>query len=522
AVDRAEGAGELLRWRDDLADRADAAGAADPTAGEPPELDADAVVRPDGFVLPDAAGFVIGRVIQTVAGPRGLNTLHAVTASGSRVVSEVATDGPAAGRLDLPGRSPLYVHPVPTAPTPADARNLAGGWSGNGRRAWRAGSADPCPAEMLDRVRGRFIRYLALPAADRDGLSRTLAAWTVATYVASAFNAVPYLHLNGPAGSGKSRAADLLRRMAFRPLFTSSVTGPALFRTLHSRGGTLLLDEAERLGNPRDPAAAELLAMLLAGYKAGGRATRLEPVGETFRPVGFEVFGFKALAGIAGLPAALASRCVRVGMIRADPDAPEPRRNPEDDPDGWAGLRDDLHALALAAGPSIRAAAADPPDAGLSNRDRELWTPLLAVAAVCEAAGAAGEVAALAAYAARSAADAGADATPDADVMLLECLHRLLLTGFDPPQPSDVLRAAREAEPGMFDRWTARGVGARLKGYGLTIRKSHGRRVYRDLTPDDVAAAAARYGVDLAGVDDPDPADAPPADPWGDADGGPF
>ena len=57
------------------------------------------------------------------------------------------------------------------------------------------------------------------------------------------------------------------------------MTGAALFRTLHGQGGVLLLDEAERLKNTPDPATAEILSMLLAGYRRGGTATRLEPIG---------------------------------------------------------------------------------------------------------------------------------------------------------------------------------------------------------------------------------------------------
>ena len=524
ALDAAAVAAELLRCRDDLADRpaADA-----PAVHEPRELDPGAVIRPDGFVTAAAAGFVVPRVVETAAGPAGRNTLHVALAGGERAVIEVAADGPAAGRVDLPGRPPLYVHPNPAAPTAADARDLAGGWTRDGRDAWRSGAAAPCPAAVLAAVRERFGRFLALPPADRAGLTLALAAWTLAGYVPSAFPAVPLLHVTGPLGSGKTRVFDLLGRLAFRPLQTSNLTAPALFRTLHARGGTLLLDEAERLGDRRDPAAAELTGMLLAGYKRGGRATRLEPVGDGFRTVGFEVFGFKALAGIATLPPALASRCIRVGMIRADADAPEPRRDPDADADGWAGLRDDLHALALACGPSILAAAADPPDAGLSNRDRELWTPLLAVAAVADAARPAGLTDDLAAFAARSAAEAGEDAVPEVDGVLLEALHRRLADDFDPPRPSDVLRTAREAEPEMFERWSGRGVSARLSGYGFRTRKSHGRKVYRDATAAEVVAAARRYGIDLDGADDPPADDAPPtddeppADPFGD-DGGPF
>ena len=74
------------------------------------------------------------------------------------------------------------------------------------------------------------------------------------TYCYPAWDAVPYLFVGGPLGSGKSRLFEVLGRLVFRPLSSSNMTGAALFRTLHSQGGCLLLDEAERLRNMQDPA----------------------------------------------------------------------------------------------------------------------------------------------------------------------------------------------------------------------------------------------------------------------------
>ena len=87
------------------------------------------------------------------------------------------------------------------------------------------------------------------------------------TYCYQAWPAVPYLFIGGPLGSGKSRVFDVLARLVFRPLGSSNMTAAALFRTLHAQGGTLLLDEAERLKQTQSPEVQELLSMLLAGYK---------------------------------------------------------------------------------------------------------------------------------------------------------------------------------------------------------------------------------------------------------------
>ena len=101
------------------------------------------------------------------------------------------------------------------------------------------------------------------------------------TYCYQAWDAVPYLNIGGPLGSGKSRLFEILGRLVFRPLASSNMTAAALFRTLHAQGGTLLLDEAERLKQANCPDVADLLSMLLAGYKRGGQASRLEALGDT-------------------------------------------------------------------------------------------------------------------------------------------------------------------------------------------------------------------------------------------------
>ena len=64
------------------------------------------------------------------------------------------------------------------------------------------------------------------------------------------------------------------------------------------------------------------------------------------------MFGPKALACIAGLPPALASRAIPMTMFRSPPGSEKPRRRIDADPEGWQRLAIDLHALALEHGPT--------------------------------------------------------------------------------------------------------------------------------------------------------------------------
>src|SRR5262249_25192899 len=118
----------------------------------------------------------------------------------------------------------------------------------------------------------------------------------------------------------------------------------------------------------------------------------LEPVGDTFRTVAFDVYGPKALACIVGLPPALASRCIPVMMFRAGPDSLKPNRRIDADLHGWQRLRDDQHALALAHGATWLdlAQRASVCPRGMNGRALELWQPLLALAGWIEGQGADG------------------------------------------------------------------------------------------------------------------------------------
>ena len=342
-----------------------------------------------------------------------------------------------------------------------------------------------------------FARFLDLPKEHAPGITAMAVCWAMLTYIFTVFDAVPYIYIGGPLGSGKSRLFEVLGRLVFRPLGSSNMTGAALFRTLHTQGGVLLLDEAERLRNTQDPATAEILSMLLAGYKRGGTATRLEPVGDNgFKTVSFDVFGPKALACIAGLPPALASRAIPVTMFRSPPGSEKPRRRIDADPAGWQRLRDELHALALEYGTTwLDLPSRTDVCPTMSGRDFELWQPLLALAWWIESHGARGLLKLLQEHA-LATIDAGRDdATPDHDETLLRILAEKRLN-LDMPQPKEILEAARELDQVSFRQWSPKGVSNVFRRYGVATVVLHGRKVYRT-DPADLLRIQATYGLSL-------------------------
>ncbi len=396
------------------------------------EIDASRIIRPERFITPEVSGLAVPTI--TTFGDKvvGRWQLYLRWADGKR---ERRALGP---MLDLPGGGRLYVHPEPGEPS----LTMKAGWSVEARQRWLDGEPAPNPAELFKRVAERVAYFLDLPPSQAPGVTAIAVCWVMLTYCYHAWPAVPYLHLGGPLGSGKSRFFEILARLVFRPLVSSNLTAPSLFRTQHSRGGVLLLDEAERLKRTQDPDVGEILAMLLAGYKAGGCALRLEPLGESgFKTVTFDVFGPKALACVAGLPPALASRTIPITMFRAAPGSPKPKRRIDADPSGWQRLRDDLHALALKNGPTWLSLAdrTGVVPAGLSGRDYKLWQPLLSLASWIEVAGAGGLLKLMQEHALATVEAGRDDQTPDHDETLLKQLAAAVRLG-ERPTPGEPKR----------------------------------------------------------------------------------
>ncbi len=451
-------------------------------------MDIRRIVRPELFHTADVSGITVPVVLDAGGAIVGRWRSYLRWRDGRREV----IDRPE--RIPLSDGSALHVHPDPGEPPGSHPP----GWSAPSRRAWLDGAAAPDPAAVFRAVCERIAHYLDFPPETATGTAATVALWAVLTYAYPAWDAVPYLFLGGPMGSGKSRVMEVLQRLVFRPLSTSNLTAPALFRTVHTQGGVLLFDEAERL-RQGTPEVQELQSVFLAGYKRGGSATRLEAVGDTFRPVQFDVFGPKALACIAGLPPVLASRCIPVMMFRAPEDSPKPKRRLDADPAGWQAVRDDLHVLALEFGATWvgLAGRSDVVPARITGRSYELWQPLLALAAWLEGHGAGGLLGLVQRHAAATVASARDDAVPEADEVLLEVLAEAVRAG-EAPTTAELLTTAKTRDEQTFKAWGPRGVGARLKLYGITTpQKVNGQRRYRHVTPDMLARIAQRYGLDL-------------------------
>lgn len=272
----------------------------------PDTFDASNIARPDLFFRPEVVGLSVPEPVLIDGRPAGRWMLHLLWKDGRREVGELPET------LDLMNGSKLWIDPLPGAPTASNPP----GWTTEGRQRWLNGGPAPDPVQVFNRLRDAIGSFIDFPEEHAAAITATLALWIIFTYLYPAWDAAPYLSVGGPLGSGKTRLFEVLDRLIFRPVGSSNTTAACLFRTLNDRGGTLLLDEAERLKDAA-PEANELRSILLAGYKRGGKANRLEKVGDSFNTVWYAVYGPKAMACINGLPPALASRCIQLVMFRA-------------------------------------------------------------------------------------------------------------------------------------------------------------------------------------------------------------
>ncbi len=362
---------ELIRVAEQLDARDSSGDMSGQSAQDLTELPASSVTRPELIIRQDLSAIAIPKLCQ--AGDKVVGEWAHYMRIGQERRCEIVTD-----RLSLPGDEILWLSPQPADPTAGDVRDF-NRWSVASRQQWLEGAVTPSTSDVLRLVAERIDRYIVLPPPYAKEHGLTLAAWVMMTYVYPALPAVPYLYLSGPANSGKTRTMDVLSRLVFRPLMTGNATAATIFRSKHAYGGVMLLDEVERMGDSRSPDVLEIRSILLTGYRRGGRASRMEPSGDTYRTASFDCYGPVVLGAIRGLPPALASRCITVRLLRASKGDPQSNRSMDDSPVDATRVLDALHCWAIDYG--HQAISSPMPSTSLANRDAELWGPLMQIVA---------------------------------------------------------------------------------------------------------------------------------------------
>jgi len=228
-------------------------------------------------------------------------------------------------------------------------------------------------AALLDDLTATFKRFLVLP----EGAAETFALWVLHTHCFEAAHYTPYLNISSPVkGCGKTTTLEILGHLVDKPLFSSNITGPAVFRTVEAYCPTLLIDEADTFLYSKN----ELHGVLNSGNRKG-TAFVIRVVGDDYEPKSFSTWCPKVFALIGRLPETLEDRSIVVTMHRKTKEEKVEEFNPEKMASALKTLQrkcarwaeDNLDAL-READPQI--------PRELHNRTRDKWRPLLGIAEV--------------------------------------------------------------------------------------------------------------------------------------------
>ncbi|MBB5458689.1 DUF3631 domain-containing protein [Paraburkholderia sp. Cpub6] len=205
------------------------------------------------------------------------------------------------------------------------------------------------------------------------------ALWCVAAWLVDHIGTCPILLVNAPEKAcGKTQLLTVVGRMVPRPAQAAGISPSVLFRMIEKYQPTLLVDEIETVLTKE---AEDLRGLLNAGHtRDSAFVWRSVAVGDDFEPKRFNVFGFKALAGINAdrLAETITSRSVVAALRRKLPhESVERLRHAE--PGLFDRLRAKIARWAEDHADAIRAARPELP-AELGDRDQDNWEPLLAVA----------------------------------------------------------------------------------------------------------------------------------------------
>lgn len=246
-------------------------------------------------------------------------------------------------------------------------------WSVNSIREFLASLNIADPKELFEEIRMVYESFIDFPHLDFMSL------WVIGTYLFPSFRSYPYVYIGGISQSGKTKLLQVTSLLAFNSIFSNNMSTSAIFRLIQNARCSLFIDESEKLVNPERN--LDMRSILLQGYKAGAKVYRTEKNSrEKFVVESFEVYSPKMLANISGIEDVLESRCIRFVMKRT---VNRQIGNSEVDETNslWQDIRDKLYIFALENWDEIKEVYLNlPNETQLSNREWELWRPILTLA----------------------------------------------------------------------------------------------------------------------------------------------
>lgn len=195
------------------------------------------------------------------------------------------------------------------------------------------------PAAIFEYLVQFLQRHLYFPHAETYTL---LSCWILGTYLYRAFDAYPYLHFKGEAGSGKTTMLEILEKVSFNGKLLTKATVSSMTEEVHLRNATLCIDEFEdfsRTSSSHD----ELSRFLNGGYNYRGSYTKkYRSYSKTYSTYSPKAFGGTGSVNLD----TLRSRMIAIQMQKK-PETQTIRQFVEFEPETLSAIRL-IHASAMA------------------------------------------------------------------------------------------------------------------------------------------------------------------------------
>jgi hypothetical protein len=270
---------------------------------------------------------------------------------------------------------------------------------------------------LLRKVCDFLARFVAYPSRHAR-IAHAL--WILHAHLMEKWDSTPRIAFLSPEpGSGKTRALEITDLLVPRPVSAVNVSPAYLFRKVGSDDGrpTILFDEIDAVFGPKAKENEEIRGLLNAGHRRGAVAGRCVVRGKMIETEELPAYAAVALAGIGWLPDTILTRSVVVRMRRRRSDERvEAFRRRIHAPAGEV-LRSQIETWAAGQLGDIQWPEMP---AEITDRDADVWEPLLAVADLVG-----GEWPAMARAAAVGLYAAAQDAEPSLGVRLLADLRKI-------------------------------------------------------------------------------------------------
>jgi len=228
------------------------------------------------------------------------------------------------------------------------------------------------PASLLTDISATIRRFIVCSKETADAA----ALWVSMAWLIDVVQVAPLAVITAPEKRcGKSLLLSLLGKLVARPITASNISPAALFRTINAWNPTLLIDEADAFMKDNE----ELRGVLNSGHTRDS-AYVIRTAGEDFKPIKFNTWGAKAIAGIGHVADTLMDRAIMLELRRKLPHE-KVERIRQADPSLFDDLRSKLARFAEDFSEQVRQARPQLPQT-LNDRAQDNWEPLLAIALV--------------------------------------------------------------------------------------------------------------------------------------------